>query len=516
MKSWMIYQDIQNMKKDHLKKSQVARRLGIDYKTVSKYWHMPPGQFAEATNRAARRRKKADDYHDYVVQCLRNYPDMSAAQIYDWIKEKEGMKKNPFGMRTFRNYVADIRKKYDIPKPETSRQYEAVEELPMGKQAQVDMGEISLETINGRHKKIYAFGMVLAHSRYKYILWQTRPWTTADFVDAHIKAFNFFGGRPEEVVYDQDKIVSVSENHGDIILTEGFQNYVDAIGFKVVLCRAADPESKGKIENVIKYAKHGFAEHRVFDDIDTFNKDCIAWLNRTANAEEHGTTKKVPAEVFEAEKEHLIPVPVYSFAKPSADNITYHVRKDNTVLYKSNRYRVPVGTYSKGKLVYVVLQDETISIIDADTGVLYAQHPLCTGKGELIGDSSRKYRDKSKSILELEESTIELFKDSELIRNFLNVIHIEKRRYYRDQLGVIRSLFTEWDSDLINKALTYCLEHELYSAGELSSAVSYMASLELENKDISIPDKNTQLPAKYIGNGPQIRSLSEYEEAMRR
>ena len=272
----------------------------------------------------------------------------------------------------------------------------------------------------------------------------------------------------------------------------------------------------GKIENVIKYAKHGFAEHRILDDIDTFNKDCIAWLNRTANAEEHGTTKKVPAEVFEVEKDHLIPVPAYSFAKPSDDNITYHVRKDNTVLYKSNRYRVPVGTYSKGKLVYVILQDEMISIIDADTGVLYAQHPLCTGKGELIGDSSRKYRDKSKSILELEASTIELFKDSEGIRNYLDVIHVEKRRYYRDQLGVIRSLFTEWDSDLINKALKYCLEHKLYSAGELSSAVSYMASLELENKDISIPDKNTQLPAKYMGNGPQIRSLSEYEEAMGR
>lgn len=86
------------------------------------------------------------------------------------------------------------------------------------------MGEISLETLSGRHKKVYCFGMVMTHSRYKFILWQERPFTTDTFVQAHIKAFAFFGGRPREMVYDQDKILAVSENNGDIIYTEGFQN----------------------------------------------------------------------------------------------------------------------------------------------------------------------------------------------------------------------------------------------------------------------------------------------------
>lgn len=184
----------------------------------------------------------------------------------------------------------------------------------------------------------------MTHSRYKFILWQERPFTTDTFVQAHIKAFAFFGGRPREMVYDQDKILAVSENNGDIIYTEGFQNYVNEVKFDI-LCHGADPESKGLIENVVKYAKHGFAEHRIFRDIDSFNADCIAWLKRTGNRKEHGTTKRYRQRCL-LEKEHLIPVSEYSFVVAANDSIDYQVRKDNIVLYKGNRYRVPKGTYS--------------------------------------------------------------------------------------------------------------------------------------------------------------------------
>ena len=517
MKDWMTYEKIHELKRFHFSKAKTAQKLHVDYKTVLKYWDMPPDEFAECKNRTQRRRRKADIYKDYIVSCLQQYPDMTASQLYDWLKERYGKNKLPFRKRSFRNYVAAIRKEYDIPKPDNAREYEAVDELPMGKQAQVDMGEISLETSSGRCKKVYGFGMVMSHSRYKYILWQTRPWTSADFVQAHIKAFAFFGGRPEEIVYDQDKVLVVSENNGDIIYTEGFQNYLDATGFRIYLCHGSDPESKGKIEAVIKYAKRGFAEHRTLDDIDDFNRDCIAWLERTGNAEEHGTTKKIPAEVFALEKEHLIPVSEYSFAKPD-DSITYQVRKDNIVLYKSNRYRVPKGTYRKDKRirVYMIVDGEMVSIVDAKTGVLYVKHPLSTGKGELIGESTRSCRDKSKTILELEANVKTLLGDCEGNTDaYLSHIHREKRRYYRDQLGVIRNLFEEWDAGLIQKALIYCTEQELYSAGELSSATAYMSLLE-EEKQNKNDSSSVRLPEKYRGGSPQIRDLSIYEEAMGR
>ena len=136
----------------------------------------------------------------------------------------------------------------------------------------------------------------------------------------------------------------------------------------------------------------------ILRDIDSFNDDCIAWLKRTGNAEEHGTTKKIPAEVFALEKEYLLSVPCYSFTTAN-ESITYQVRKDNIVLYKGNRYRVPKGTYCPGKKVYMVVENDMIAITDCLTGEIYATHPLCHEKGMLIGQK-RTDRDKSKSILE--------------------------------------------------------------------------------------------------------------------
>ena len=262
MIDWIMYAKIQDLKRKQFKKARVAIMLSINRETVAKYWDMPPDSYDETKKR--HRKRKADCFKELIVQWLQEFPDISAAQMYDWLKERSPLETLDFQKRSFQTYVNDIRKEYDIKKPETTRQYEAADERLPGEQGQVDMGEISVRTSTGRHKKIYCFAMVLAHSRYKYVFWQEKPFTTDSFVSAHIRAFEFFGGRPKEIVYDQDKVLAVSENNGDIIYTAGFQNYLDEVKFSVYLCHGADPESKGLIENVVKFAKHGFAEHEAF------------------------------------------------------------------------------------------------------------------------------------------------------------------------------------------------------------------------------------------------------------
>ena len=54
------------------------------------------------------------------------------------------------------------------------------------------------------------------------------------------------------------------ENLGDILLTKEFSSYVNEKNFKTVFCRKSDPESKGKIENVVKYIKYNFLRGRTF------------------------------------------------------------------------------------------------------------------------------------------------------------------------------------------------------------------------------------------------------------
>jgi transposase len=74
--------------------------------------------------------------------------------------------------------------------------------------------------------------------------WQARPFTTRDAIRCHEHAFQFYGGRTEEFVYDQAHLIAVSENVGQLLLTTEFQHYVNERKFSVHLCRKADPESK--------------------------------------------------------------------------------------------------------------------------------------------------------------------------------------------------------------------------------------------------------------------------------
>lgn len=510
MVDWMDYGKIQQLKRDGFNKSQASRRLHLDYKTILKYWDVSPDGYTRIKGAAGRRAKKADKYKTKIIEWLREYPDMTAAQIYDWIKEYSGLRDIGFSERSMRNYVNDIRETYGIKLPENNRQYEAVEDMEMGLQGQVDMGEKTVMTTGGRHKTIYCFVMVLSCSRHKFSIWSERPFATNMFVYAHIKAFEFFGGRPKEIVYDQDKILAVSENHGDIIYTQGFQNFIDQEGFRVRLCKGSDPESKGKVENVVGYIKNNFAAHRIFTDIDSFNRACMEWLDRTGNGTENAATKKIPAETFKKEKKHLVPVSHYSFDKAINESITYPIRKDNTVVYKGNRYRVPKGTFKKGRHVGIDITDDKITVIDPDTGKSIATHPLCTGTGMLIG--SKTEHEMSSSMKELENAVKQLFDGSEEIDDFLLNIHREKARYYRDQLAEIKKLFGRYRTEIIRAGLMYCIDNQLYSAGELRSAVIYLTNTETKDSNYSRP--KVSIPEKYRGTGPKVRSLDEYESAM--
>mgnify|MGYP000016624975 FL=1 len=75
-----------------------------------------------------------------------------------------------------------------------------------------------------------------------------------------------------------------------------------------MFCHKADPESKGKVENVVKYVKENFLVARVFRDIDSLNREALEWLERTGNGKVHGTARRVPREEFAVEKSFLIPI----------------------------------------------------------------------------------------------------------------------------------------------------------------------------------------------------------------
>ncbi|MCF3945064.1 IS21 family transposase, partial [Oceanobacillus sp. APA_J-2(6-2)] len=76
-------------------------------------------------------------------------------------------------------------------------------------------------------------------------------------------------------------------------------------GFKIYLCRKSDPESKGKVEQLIKFVKNNFANHRIFQDLESWQDSNLRWLKRTGNYKINHNTKKRPFEAHALEKQHL-------------------------------------------------------------------------------------------------------------------------------------------------------------------------------------------------------------------
>lgn len=165
------------------------------------------------------------------------------------------------GDSTVRRYVNEMHELYQIEKIDEPREYEAVDEQPPSRQIQVDWGQTDQKMTNGKEVKFYFITFVLAHSRQKYMIWQDRPFTTQDTISRHEKAFQYYEGMTEEIVYDQENLIAVSENVGDLILTKKFHRYVKERKFKVYLCWKVAPESKGKMENALKFPKKQFPKN---------------------------------------------------------------------------------------------------------------------------------------------------------------------------------------------------------------------------------------------------------------
>jgi len=131
MMDWKMYGQIQEHKKQDFKKSQTARMLDKDYKTVSKYWDMSPNEFSTERESAGNRLRKAERYEDYVVETLRDFPDMSAAQLYDWILEKTlayCMQRNLYSAGDFKSTLLYLNQ---LPTdPNYAPQWEAMAALP--------------------------------------------------------------------------------------------------------------------------------------------------------------------------------------------------------------------------------------------------------------------------------------------------------------------------------------------------------------------------------------------------
>jgi hypothetical protein len=355
-----------------------------------------------------------------------------------------------------------------------------VPEIPMGEQVQVDFGHLRIPTTHGEWKRLYFIAFILTHSRFKYVEWLDRPFRSADVIHMHENAFRHFEGMPLEMVYDQDRLLAVSENAGDIIMTAEFSRYQQTRKFKVYLCRKSDPESKGKIEQVVKYVKNNFAKNRVFDNLTDWQESCMKWLNRTGNYKVHHNTKRRPFEVHALEKQHLQKVSgTYIFENVFVSSITRNIQKDNVIRHGGNRYSVPLGTYRKGSpnIAYIQTDEVHLFIRLKQNGSVIAKHVLAKGKGSTMTDPNHRERSQTKREI-LTQQIESMITDKDSVKWLIETLSKQYPRHMIDQLKVVQSVILKYPS-IINLAISEMKRLRLSSANDLRDIA---ISLEIQSK----------------------------------
>ncbi len=454
MEDFQMYSKIQQKKQQGFSRDATARQLGLNWRTVDHYWDMT----AEAYEATKSRQFTSDLYSrkEIILKWLKDHEDISAAQIQDWLNEHDH---ELYNERTVRAYVAKLRQAYNLPRKKAGREYSSVPELPPGMQLQADFGVFNAERQDAHRIRLYFVIFILAHSRYKYIVWQTRHFTSIDFVRSLESCFQALGGCPAQLVIDQDRLMVVSENYGDIIFTQEFERCKIRHSLDLYVCRKGDPESKGMVESGVKYVKYNFARGRTFVNLEQWSQDSEAWLQRTGNGKVHSETKKIPAEVFKSEQRFLRPVISLTSLETCPEIVPIPVRKNNTIRYGASRYTVPFGTYTHCPSVQVREEEGQLLIYTLD-GLLIDSHPLASAPGTFVRKSNHA-RNHSEKVDALLQEARQVLGQTQQAEQFLERIKKTRGRYMRDQLQLILKVAKKYEQKILHMAVLAC--HEVQS-----------------------------------------------------
>ena len=185
---------------------------------------------------------------------------------------------------------------------------------------------------------------VLSYSRLMYVGLSPRPIDAVTFIRLHDAAFRYFGGRPEECVYDQTKLVVLHEQYRELDLSPAFAAYASAAGFRIHACEGYDPESKGKVEAGVKYVKGNALAGEVFDDRGHLEAHVRQWLDGVANVRRHGTTGEMPRVRFERdEQDQLGPYLTPATLASQTPAETRKVDKTGLLSWRANKYSAPMA-----------------------------------------------------------------------------------------------------------------------------------------------------------------------------
>lgn len=320
-------------------KSALARQLGVSRETIHRW--IRDGELdrdLDATPvRYGPRRAvptKLDAYKAIIETRLAAYPQLSAVRLLAEIRAA-GFEGSYTQLKEF------VRRVRPAPAPVPVIRFET----PAGRQAQVDFARFSFPW-----GVRYALLVVLGYSR---VLW-CRFYPRQDMrtlIDGLEDAFRYFGGVPQELLFDQMKAVITRDlrlQGGALVRNLEFLRFAHHWSFTPRACRPYRAQTKGKVERPVRYLRDNFVYGRTFAHDADLDHQRRHWLDEVANVRVHATTRERPRDRFDRDERLLLhplaPRPYASVLVPDAPRRVAHAAAPRPLVTVEKR---PLAVYAR-------------------------------------------------------------------------------------------------------------------------------------------------------------------------
>ena len=280
---------------------QISRRTGLSRNTVRRYLR---DEAARRYGPRALRACKLDPFVEYLQERI----DQARP---DWIPATVLLRE--IQERGYHGGISQLKAHLAPFKQSAAEPLVRFETAP-GRQMQVDFTSVR----RGR-SRLLAFVATLGYSRATFV----RFTPAEDFSvwrECLLAAFEYFGGVPEEVLFDNAKPVVLERDlYGPGLHRwhPGMLELAERCGFQLRLCRPYRARTKGKVERFNGYLKGSFIVPLVATlragglvlDLDTANREVLRWLEGVANRRVHGTTGVAPCVRLVEDRAKLLPLP---------------------------------------------------------------------------------------------------------------------------------------------------------------------------------------------------------------
>ncbi len=316
------------------KKSQreIAREMGYSRNTVKKA--------IEQDEAFAYRRQEPPKapvlgpYKERLKELVEANRELPRKQRYTARKMYDLIRAEGYGgaESTVRYYVAQLRKATRKQRVYLPLAYEP------GVDMQMDWGEAVVE-LGGEVTTVKLFVTRWCYSRKVFVA--AYPSEKQEcFLDGHVRAFHFFGGVPQRIIYDNLKPavqrILEGRNREEQALFLAFRNHYV---FESRYCNPASGHEKGGVENDVGYARRNFLPGRpAFADYEELNAYLAAQCQQADARTVYGQSQSVQ-EAWQVEQDHLRALPHHEFACCATREAS--VNKYSQIQFETNRYSVP-------------------------------------------------------------------------------------------------------------------------------------------------------------------------------